>query len=69
MTIFVDDTQDLTLLYDEFKYLLYLSFMYTLVWWGFFLCLLMVPYLCIKIRTVYSIRCCKFMTSLNHRTI
>lgn len=31
--------------------------------------LLMVPYLCIKIRTVYSIRCCKFMTSLNHRTI
>lgn len=37
MTIFVDDTQDLTLLYDEFKYLLYLSFMYTLVWWVFFL--------------------------------
>lgn len=36
MTIFVDDTQDLTLLYDELKYLLYLSVMYTLVWWGFF---------------------------------
>lgn len=32
---FVDYTQDLTLLYDELKYLLYLSVMYTLVWWGF----------------------------------
>lgn len=36
VTIFFDDTQDLTLLYDELKYLLYLSVMYTLVWWGFF---------------------------------
>lgn len=40
-----------------------------LVFFWVFLRLLMVPYLCIKIRTEYSIRCCKFMTSLNHRTI